>query len=88
MNTPGLLLLIDFEKAFDSISWDFLFNVIRFLTLDQTLKDGYKLYQGMLNCVLYKMDSSHSSLILEDDGDKVTQFHHTYSYCVYIFKGC
>ena len=29
MNRPGLLLLIDFEKAFDSISWDFLFNVIR-----------------------------------------------------------
>ena len=30
MNKPGLLLLIDFEKAFDSISWDFLFSVIRF----------------------------------------------------------
>ena len=28
MNKPGLLLLIDFEKPFDSISWDFQFNVI------------------------------------------------------------
>ena len=29
-NKPGILLLIDFEKAFDSLSWRFLFNVINF----------------------------------------------------------
>ena len=28
---PGLLMLIDFEKAFDSISWKFMYNVIEFL---------------------------------------------------------
>lgn len=26
-NTPGLLMLIDFEKAFDSISWSFIHKI-------------------------------------------------------------
>ena len=30
-NIPGLLLLINFEKAFDSVSWKFIDNVMYFL---------------------------------------------------------
>ena len=28
-NIPGLLLLIDFEKAYDSLSWSFMKNLLK-----------------------------------------------------------
>ena len=30
-NIPGLLMLVDFQKAFDSVSWKFLYSVMEFL---------------------------------------------------------
>ena len=32
----GLIVLIDFEQAFDSINWEFISNTLKKLTLDQT----------------------------------------------------
>ena len=29
-NIPGLLMLVDFEKAFDSVSWKFLYKTLNF----------------------------------------------------------
>ena len=29
-NIPGLLVFIDFEKAFDSVSWSFAYKVLNF----------------------------------------------------------
>ena len=34
---PGLLLIIDFEKAFDSISWQFVFQVLKHFNFSESL---------------------------------------------------
>jgi hypothetical protein len=35
---PGLFLLIDFEKAFDSISWNFLNNILKFFNFGESIQ--------------------------------------------------
>ena len=37
-NIPGLLLLIDFEKAFDSLSWSFIDKVLQFFNFGPSIR--------------------------------------------------
>ena len=46
---PGLLLLIDFEKAFDSISWDFLINVLKFFNFGDSIINWVKVFYNNIN---------------------------------------
>ena len=41
-NIPGLLLLIDFEKAFDSLSWNFLHNALEHLNFGDSIRKWVK----------------------------------------------
>ena len=41
---PGLLVQIDFEKAFDSLSWNFLYKVMHFFGFSETLIAWIKLF--------------------------------------------
>ena len=34
---PGLMVLIDFEKSFDTISWGFLYETLTFFNFDNML---------------------------------------------------
>ena len=59
-NTPGLLLFIDFQEAFDSVEWEFLiesrkkFNFGRdFLQLEKTF------YNSIQSCVINNCVSSN-----------------------------
>lgn len=43
-NKPGLLLLIDFEKAFDSVSHTFIFKMFDFLNFGPSFKKWLKVF--------------------------------------------
>lgn len=49
---PGLLLLVDFEKAFDSISWKFIDKVLDFVNFGPDIKKWVSaFYYDILTCV-------------------------------------
>ena len=43
-NIPGLIMLVDFEKAFDSVSWSFIYRVLDFLNFGNNFKKWIKLF--------------------------------------------
>ena len=44
-NLPGLIRLIDFEKAFDSVSWKFLCHVLHFIGFSEEPVKWIKLFK-------------------------------------------
>ena len=48
-NKPGLLLLIYFEKAFDSVSWSFLYKTFRFFNFGDNIISWIKLFNNKVN---------------------------------------
>ena len=46
LNLDGLLVLIDFEKAFDSVSWNFFYKTLHFFNLGQDIINWVKLFNN------------------------------------------
>ena len=52
-NKTGLLLLVDFEKAFDSIEWEFLTNALKSFNFGPSFCKWFEiLYSGAKSCVI------------------------------------
>jgi hypothetical protein len=50
---PGMILLIDFEKTFDSVSWSFIFKVLIFFNFGKKFIDSIKtLFNKSKLCVI------------------------------------
>ena len=55
----GLLLLVDFEKAFDSVEWSFIERVLNFFNFRESLRKWVKVfYTDIRSTILY---NSHLS---------------------------
>lgn len=52
-HTPGLLLLIDFAAAFDTVSWSFMLKVLEFFNFGPSIRKWIKLfYNNIESCVI------------------------------------
>ena len=50
---PGLLLSIDFQQAFDSVSWKFILKTLDYFNFGPSIKKWIKLFQnGAESCIL------------------------------------
>ena len=46
LKIDGLLLLVDFEKAFDSVSWTFLYKTFKFFNFGPNILSWLKLFNN------------------------------------------
>ena len=52
-NLSGFLLLVDFEKAFDKLEWEFIFHALRFFNFGPDLISWVKvLYKDISSCII------------------------------------
>ena len=49
MNIPGLLIMIDFEKAFDSVEWSFIEKCLNFFNFGSSIKEWIKTFYNNIN---------------------------------------
>ena len=60
-NIPGLMIFVDFQKAFDSIEWDFLFKCTEAFNFGSNFRRWVKLfYNDMQSCIMNKGMTSKS----------------------------
>ena len=83
--TPGLLLLVDFEKAFDSISWRFITKCLDFFNFGSFMCDMVKLlYKDAQLCVIqHGVFSEFFSTVLVEVVDREILCHLIFSSCVW-----
>ena len=52
-NIPGLMLFIDFQKAFDSVEWEFLFKCLEAFNFGSDFLHWVKVfYKSIQSCIL------------------------------------
>ena len=78
---PGLLMCIDFEKAFDSLSWKFLYKVLSFFGYSQNFIKWVKLFNTDIKAYVLQCGYFYQKkLTLKEGVVKETRFHLIFSY--------
>jgi hypothetical protein len=54
---PGLLLLLDFEKAFDTISWNFIQSTLNYFNFGPSIKEWIRIFYHNITSAVYTSES-------------------------------
>ena len=78
-NIRGLMTTFDFKKAFDSLSWKYLFNTLKAFNFGDSFIYWIKvLYSHISSCIMNNGFAS-DFLMLREEFDREILFHHTCS---------
>ena len=72
---PGLIMLINFEKAFDSLSWNFLHKCLKYLNFGESIRQWIKVFYKDVSSAVIQSGKYHPFLKLDEDAVKVTLSH-------------
>ena len=80
LNIPWLLLIIDFEKRFDSISWDFINKVLKFFNFGESIIKWVSVfYKKIFHQLLYKVLFCQKFFLYKEGVGRGTHCLPTYS---------
>ena len=70
-NKPGLILSINFEIAFDTVSWKFISKILDYFNFDESIKNGHIFSRKEQKQVFYRMGSYPNSFFLNVAVDNI-----------------
>ena len=76
-NIDGLLMLIDFEKAFDSISWKFMYKTLEFLGFGKKFVNWIKLFNNKISASVLQVGIKSESFNIKrgcKQGDPIAPY--------------
>ena len=84
-NLKGLLLFVDFEKAFDSVSWSFIHKVLELFGFGDSLISWIKVLNKNAKLAVNQGGNLSPFFTLREDVDKGILFQQVYLFYVLKF---
>ena len=78
----GILVSLDFRKAFDTLEWPFIKHVLNLFNFGESVKRWISIFYTVLKVQFSTTGSQRIGLSQQGELDKAAPCHHTFLFCV------